>query len=237
MSHTTQRRGLSPERPGEDLVFLAMAPSKYKDASGVIEAMGELAVKMLEHEPVNWMSRNFGDLKIDSVGMAGKMLGVMKPSKLQAVAKLVLQRVASQSSVLTAVYADRDKVEALIRDLKGGWLARNREKGYPISVCLSGLFDDIHECCRANELTEHSYLHSLGYFGKVDWLPSADEMELVTMCGHGLIAVNRIRDRVAKLKQGEMTLREAVEDLVKPCVCGIVNFDRAEEVLKRLAGA
>ncbi len=55
------------------------------------------------------------------------------------------------------------------------------------------------------------------------------------MCGHGLIAKNRVRYLIKSLKSGEMTLEEAVEDIARPCQCGIVNDKRAQKILTRLA--
>ena len=76
--------------------------------------------------------------------------------------------------------------------------------------------------------TEYHYLRSAK-------LPSEDELELITMCGHGLIAAARVRDLVQKLKIRRLTLEEAANELARPCVCGIVNRERAREVLARLA--
>ena len=60
----------------------------------------------------------------------------------------------------------------LLNDLKNDWLTRNREKRYPISIVVSALFDDTRACCRETGLKQHTYLHSLGFFGRVDKLPT-----------------------------------------------------------------
>jgi hypothetical protein len=56
------------------------------------------------------------------------------------------------------------------------------------------------------------------------------------MCGHGLIAKNRIRHLVRNIQKGELTLADAAEDIAKPCECGIGNKKRAVEIFARLAG-
>jgi hypothetical protein len=210
-----------------------MMPTEHKDATGITDAMSELAVKMLNHGPDNWVTRNAAELRIPQLNDAVKFAqGLSVPPEKRA--EMLISAVGGDSSVITAVYTDTAKVEALIKDLKGDWLARNKEKGYPISIVLSGLFDDVHECCTKTELTEHTFLHSLGFFGHVEDLPSEDELAIVTMCGHGLIAVNRVRHLVKKIRDGELTPKEAADDVAKPCVCGIVNRKRAEEIFRRL---
>jgi len=235
MSHTSQRRGLDPNSPGKGLVVLAMVPAQYKDREGVGAAMSELALKMLEHHPDNWLARNFTEITIPDLGPAQGPVtwaGQRWPGRTE---RLLMRGLGYLSSVVTAVYADPADVVALINDLQGEWLARNREAGLPISIVLSGLFDDTHECCQRTGTSEHTYLASLGFFGKVSQLPSATELEIITMCGHGLIAANRVRYLVERIKSGAMTAREAAEDVARPCVCGIVNRARAEEIFERLS--
>jgi hypothetical protein len=138
------------------------------------------------------------------------------------------------SSVVTAIYTDVEDVVSLLADLEGDWLAENRERGLPISIVLSGLFDDVHECCRRTGSQEHTFLHSLGSFGKVERLPTDEELEIVTMCGHGLVSTNSVRDAVERIEEG-LAPGEAARRLARPCVCGIVNCERAEKVLRALA--
>ena len=55
------------------------------------------------------------------------------------------------------------------------------------------------------------------------------------MCGHGLIAANRVRSLVEDIRLGYTTAEFAAEQVASPCVCGIVNRQRAAEVFDRLA--
>ena len=152
---------------------------------------------------------------------------------------MVVQAVAggTRTPVITAVYTDMQDVVDLIDDLKGEWLQNNRENGYPISVVLSGLFDDARRCCQRTGSQEHTYLHSLGFFGRTEGLPSEDELEVITMCGHGMIAANRVRWLVEGVRAGETNPAEAAENVARPCLCGIVNRERAAEVFRRLVEA
>jgi len=235
MSHTTQRRGLDPAQPGKEIIVLAMIPARYKNIEGIGSAMSELGLKMLEHQPENWIIKNYTEITIPKFGPAQKPLEWMHQSSPDATDRLVMRLVGQLSTVITALYLDRQKVIDLIQDLKAEWLANNRKKGYPISICLSGLFDDIHQCCQKTNCTEHTFLHSLGFFGPIQKLPSEDELKLITMCGHGLIAVNRVRHLVKRIERKEISARTAAEEIAKPCVCGIVNQDRSEEIFRLLA--
>jgi len=209
MTHTTQRRGLDPSRPGEEIIVMAMVPKSYRGKKEVSAAMGELAAKMLEfggeHWP-NWTN--------DRLAKAAK-----DP-------KLVRLEVA---------FSDLKTVENLLKDLNKNWIPRNRKLRYPISIVLTGLTGDTHSCCQKTGFVEHTYLFCLGPFGHVQELPDGDELSLITMCGHGLIAKNLVRHLVKSLKNGEITLEEAVEEVARPCQCGIVNDKRAQIILSRLS--
>ncbi len=235
MSHTSQRRGLDPSRPSREIIVLAMVPSSHKDRQGISSAMAELGLKMLEHGPHNWLSRNFTEITVPDLGPTQKVVESLYRRSPDLTEKLLIRGVALLSTVITAIYTDQQKVVDLLDDLNGDWLANNRKKGYPISIVVSGLFDDVHKCCKQTGLTEHTYLHSLGFQGRADMLPGEKELEVVTMCGHGLIAASRVSDLVDKINNKEMTVSEAARDVAKPCVCGIVNIERAEEVFTVLA--
>jgi len=234
VSHTSQRRGLDPGDPGREIIVLAMVPGDYRDKPGAGAAMSQVALKMLEHDPENWLSRNFTEITIPKLGAAQALIEWMNEYRPDATRRLLMRGLGRFSSVVTAIYTDVDDVVSLIADLKGDWLADNQERGLPISIVLSGLFDDVRECCRRTGSREHTFLHSLGFFGKVENLPSEEELELLTMCGHGLISANRIRDMVEKIKKG-LTPRDAARHIARPCVCGIVNCKRAERALRALA--
>jgi hypothetical protein len=171
--------------------------------------MSELAGKMLEHGRDHWPKWTNDRLAEAAKGPAPGTLAV--------------------------AFADPERVENLLNDLKKEWLPRNRQKGYPISIVLTGLTGDAHGLCQKTGFKEHTYLHSLGAFGRVKDLPTGDELSLITMCGHGLIAKNRIRHLVENIGKGEMTLEEAAEDIARPCTCGIGNKKRAQEIFARLA--
>ncbi len=211
MSHTSQRRGLNPSRPGEEIIVLASLPKAFRKSAPARNAMSELAAKMLEHGRDHWPE--------------------WTNDRLAEVAK------GSPPGTLAVAFTDPKRVENLLNDLKKGWIPRNREKGYPISIVLTGLTDDAHACCHKTGFTEHTFLFSLGAFGRTEKMPSGDELALITMCGHGLIAKSRVKHLVQSIKKGELTSEEAAEDIARPCTCGIGNKKRASEIFARLAGS
>ncbi|HOD29185.1 MAG TPA: hypothetical protein PKH03_08240 [Syntrophales bacterium] len=235
MSHTSQRRGVDRHTANRELIVLAMVPSRYKRDWGVRGAMRELAMTMLKHRPENWLSRNFTRLKVPKLGPAQGVIEFIDKFRPQATPEILVSLAGLMSSVMTAVYTDRDAVARLIAEIKGPWLSRNREKGYPISIVLSGIPDDVRACCTRSGVREHTYLHSIGFYGRVAGLPSEDELSLMTMCGHGLISVHRVRHLTGLIADRHLTPREAAEDIARPCVCGIVNMTRAADIFTRLA--
>lgn len=210
MTHTSQRRGLDPSRPGEELIVLAITPSAARSREGIREAVNELAAKLLEHGRGHWPQWTIDRLtEIPSGPFPG---------------------------TLAVAFTDVERVENLLNDLKEEWLPRNRRAGYPISIVLTGLTDDGHALCEKTGFTEHTYLHSLGFFGRTQDLPGEDEMCLITMCGHGLVARSRIESLLGAIRTGELTSEEAAADIAKPCTCGIGNMERARKTFARLTG-
>lgn len=237
MSHTSQRWGLDPSRPGEEIIVLAMVPQAYREREGVREAMKELAEKMLAHGPHDWLSRNFLDLDLPQLAAERPLLRFFERLRPGASRKFLFKAVAGRSAVISALYTDLDGVCGLLVDLQGSWLERNRREGNPISIVLSGLFEDAAKCCSRTGLKPHTYLQTLGLWGTVDRVPKDGEREILAMCGHGMIAVGRVRHLAERIARGEISAAEAADEIAKPCVCGIVNRERAERIFLRLAGA
>lgn len=236
MSHTSHRWGLDPGNPGEEIIVLAMIPKEHTEDEGIRQAMKALAEKMLAHRPHLWLSHNFIELDIPQVASRQALLRLMHRIRPEATREVLFKAIAEKSSVLTAIYTSEEDACGLLRDLTGAWLDANRRNGLPISVVASGLFGDIDRCCKQLGLRQHTYLHSLGLRGRVHALPKDGELELVTMCGHGLIAARRVRSLTERIGKGEITVEQAAEDVARPCVCGIVNRERAVRIFRKLAG-
>lgn len=133
---------------------------------------------------------------------------------------------SAAAGVVTAVFTDKDAVCKLVQEIKA--------KDLGISVVLSGLFSDIHDICEYAGLTEHTSNYPVGIFGKAALLPDYITLEIATQCGHGLVSRHYIKDVVRRISKGTLTSQEGAELLSKPCVCGIVNKKRTEEILLKM---
>jgi hypothetical protein len=105
------------------------------------------------------------------------------------------------------------------------------EKEYGLSVTISGLVKQIKIMCKDLGITPHSVNISLGIFGRTDLLPDKHILEIVTMCGHGMISSKLVTSLMSQVASEKISAREAAIELSKPCVCGIFNTNRAEELL------
>jgi len=133
---------------------------------------------------------------------------------------------SAASGIITAVFTDKASVCSLVQEMKA--------KDPGISVVLSGLFSDIRDICEAAGLTEHTSNYALGISGNVSLLPDHMTLEIATQCGHGLVSRHYIKHVARRIAEGRVTAQEGAELLSKPCVCGIVNKKRTEEILLKM---
>lgn len=207
MTHTLHRLGTDTELLKEDFVVLMM-PSKDINHVGSAPKLRRFFELALTAGAIK-----IGDCRSGNEYYQG---GVEK----------ILENVEDRA-VIHAVFKDR---ESLIRLLK---LLKTAELG--LSVVVSGLFDQVGECCSQSGLKPHSINQSLGRWGATHKLPAIGIQEIHTMCGHGMVSVNLIQKMVARIKDGKITAAKAAEKLFEPCMCGIFNPHRAAELLTRLA--
>ncbi len=130
-------------------------------------------------------------------------------------------------AVVHAVFKDRESLIRVLKSLKDADLG--------MSVVVSGLFDEVWECCHESGLKPHSINQSLERWGATHKLPAGGVLEVHTMCGHGMVSVNLIQKMIDRVKAGKITAEKAAEELFKPCMCGIFNPHRAAKLLTRLA--
>ncbi|KJS23657.1 MAG: hypothetical protein VR72_00690 [Clostridiaceae bacterium BRH_c20a] len=112
-------------------------------------------------------------------------------------------------------------------------LKRIKELDQGLSVTVSGLTEEVLDIAKELEIQPHCINLSLEIWGNVKELPSEEVLELVTMCGHGLISSGLVEDCIEKIKKGRMTAKDAAVKISHPCVCGIYNPDRAEKLLEK----
>ncbi len=126
-------------------------------------------------------------------------------------------------AVVTATFKDKQAVLAMIEDLK--------KEDLGLSVVISGLVDEVGECCAKTGLKMHTVEHSMGRWGKTEKLPPQEILEIATMCGHSMVSVNLINELIDEVRQGRTTPEAAAKELFKPCMCGIFNTDRAAKLI------
>ena len=112
-------------------------------------------------------------------------------------------------------------------------LKRIKEMDLGLSVTVSGLSEDILEMAQELEIHPHSVNYSLGIHGKVELLPPEEILEILTMCGHGMISKELIAKAIKEVKEGKKTPRQAAVMVAQPCVCGIFNVTRAEQLFEK----
>lgn len=103
-----------------------------------------------------------------------------------------------------------------------------------ISVVVSGLIDRVRGIAAEIGLNPHTINLSLGIHGRTDRLPPPDIRQFTTMCGHGMIAPDLVRDVIRRVKRGSLNLWDGSLILAAPCTCGIYNPHRSQEMLQEL---
>ncbi len=120
-------------------------------------------------------------------------------------------------------FSDPTKVIELLRYIK--------ERDYGLSVTISGLINRVQEMCQQLQIEPHSINLSLGFHGRIDQVPEQNIMNIVTMCGHGMISAELVRDLIDRVSSGGMSPDEAAGELARPCLCGIFNRERARDLI------
>ena len=206
MTHTNHRRG-TVESLSKDYVFTTMA-SKGINVAGTSERMKKFYEIVMKHNPT-------------FVGDAARgnqlTLGVV------AMIEGSDDRTTGQ-----AVFRDADTVAAVIRDLI--------DAGFDRSVVVSGLFDNVKECCRKAGIgVPHTIEYSLGSWGRTEKMAPMEELEVMTMCGHAQVPGTLVRHMAEQVKAGKLTAEEAGLKLGRQCTCGIFNVARAAELVAAMA--
>lgn len=132
----------------------------------------------------------------------------------------------SESLRSHAVFDNADKLSAALRELK--------EADLGLCVNVNAIHDDTDRIAREAGIVRHTIEHSLGFHGRVERLPSAEVLELSTMCGHGMVSFNLARKMMDLVSVGRISTDRAAELLSKPCACGVFNPTRAARILTNI---
>jgi hypothetical protein len=124
------------------------------------------------------------------------------------------------------VFDSLEKLRNFLADLK--------TLNYDLPVVVSGLREKVESACNELDAELISHIHSLGIRGNPELVPKGPVLEIITMCGHGLVSKYLVEHLVREVRLGRMSLDSASQELAKPCLCGIFNPQRAKSLLRRL---
>lgn len=124
------------------------------------------------------------------------------------------------------VFKDKESLIACMKELK--------EKQIGISVVVSGLFDEVLDCCVKAGIKPPLVEFALGIHGNRDKIWPPEILDFVTMCGHGLVSGHLVKKMAEEIKKKKITIEKAAIELAKPCLCGIFNPHRAVKLLSKL---
>lgn len=114
-----------------------------------------------------------------------------------------------------------------------GFLIDLREADLGLSVVVSGDFEVVQQCLEAAGLRWHTANFSLGIIGRTDLLPDEGILDIVTMCGHGMVPARLVKKMVDEIHAGRTTPEAAANLLARNCTCGVFNPVRAAELLAK----
>ena len=204
MTHTLHRQG-ELENLGEDFIVFIMS-AKTVNAKGSGEKMRRFFEILEKYKFVD-----YGDMK------TGNMLNSDRNTIYEGI---------QDTSIVHFVFTDKEIVGKVLDELKKANLGK--------SIVVSGLVLATDQLCKQVGLKMHTVEFSGGIHGKLELLPERPILEISTMCGHGLVANNLVKEMLRQVKRGKKTPKEAALELTKPCQCGVFNPKRAEALLKRL---
>ena len=205
MTHSLHRRGCR-ESLKDDFVVIG-CPATGINKKGSAPKTRELLRIAYEHQPINE-----GDMKTGNI--------------YNTTIDDILNRV-TDGTVVQVVYDNRDKVVALLKELK--------EKRPGISVTVSGVTDIVQGMMIEAGLGRiHTVEYSMGTWGNTERLPEYDILKITTMCGHAMIANDLVGKLIRDIKRGHRTVEEACLEMAKCCTCGIFNLTRGAKLLREM---
>ncbi|MFQ5841108.1 MAG: hypothetical protein ACE5I8_01615 [Thermodesulfobacteriota bacterium] len=205
MTHSLHRIG-SDENLDQEIIFI-LTPSRGINSKGAEAKIKKFLDIIVSNGPVH-----YGDDRVGNRYTAGydKIVG-----NLEGITNI------------HAVFNDFERAKEVFRGIV--------EADLGLSVVVSGLFNKAKACCEAAGIHYHSVEHSLGIWGNRSLLPDEKTLEIITMCGHGLVSANLIKAMADDVRDKKKSAQEAAEELARHCLCGIFNTERAALLLKELA--
>ncbi len=205
MTNTLHRLG-STESLSRDYVMLAMATQGVNER-GAAPKLKEMAEIVASHHPAN-----MGD-----EGQGGVLTGVPLSTMLEGF---------RDGTYLGAAFVEKSELVQVLKKLKAA------DTG--MSVVVSAPFEQVFDAALSAGLKAHTVHMSLGLFGKKELLAPEKVLEVVTMCGHGMVCPKMVQKMAGKVGKGEISAEDAGKKLASTCTCGIFNPVRAAEILSDL---
>jgi hypothetical protein len=206
VTNTLHRQGKPKDLQQDYVIFATTARGITREGAG--PKLQEFMRICLRHHPVNIGESKQGNILQDDIDIE--------------------QLIANQkdTSGAGAVFTDADTLGKVVQELIKADLG--------ISINISGLADQVQQCCHGNGIERHSIEHSLGFWGATDRLPERELLEYHSMCGHGMISFSLIRKMIDEVRLRKRTPREAARIMGRPCECAVFNPRRAELLLQKL---
>ncbi|MFC1898716.1 hypothetical protein ACFLXP_00050 [Chloroflexota bacterium] len=203
MTHTNHRQGTSESLSKDYVVFLYAA--KGINSQGAGPKCQNFLKMAFKHNAVNAGSPQVGNL-------------------FTIPTETLIEGAGSQTKVY-AVFDDKENAKALVKDVT--------EARMGLSLIVSGLFNEVDDICREAGIKRHTTQCSLGVWGDTERLPREEIINATTMCGHGMVSATLVKQMAGDVKNNLVSLKKAAGILAKPCVCGVFNPKRAEEIIKQ----
>jgi len=206
MTNTLHRQGTLESLKSDYVIFAYTAKGINREGSA--PKLQEFMQICLKYHPVNIGDSKQGNIFQDDIDIQ----------------KLISNQ--GDGAGATAAFTDLDTLQKVVEELIRADLG--------LSINISGLLDEVKECCQRVGIQRHSVEHSLGFWGAKDRLPEREILIFHTMCGHGMISFNLIRKMIEYVKLRRLTPKKAATIMAKCCECGAFNPVRAEMLLEKI---
>src|SRR6056297_273844 len=204
MTHSLHRKGSINELKNDYIVFAIS--SQEVDAKGSASKFKEFYDIVKKYDYVN--------------------MGDMKTGNEYSVGLEKIEKSFADNSIVHAVFTERSEVVKVLSELEKADLG--------LSIVVSGLIEDVKKSCKDSGTEFHTVNNSLGVWGQTNRLPKEEIIKISTMCGHGMVSFNLVKDLAEKVKNNKISLHKATNEIAKQCHCGIINPERTKKLLKEL---
>lgn len=150
----------------------------------------QIALTMMKHTDLH-----FGDCKIGNKYQ-------MDPAEI--VEKLTVG--------CQGVFKDKESLIACIKEPK--------EKDQGISIVVSGLFDEIFDCCHQAGIKPPLIEFALGVHGNTQKLWPPEILDFVTMCGHGLVSGRLVKKWLKTSRRARSRWKKRPSSWPRPVCAG-----------------